>query len=580
MQYKNLSVTKFGKTFQIVEWTGQDLPSTVYADTETKKIEFPDEIPDLVLTVAYTGEEIVYWIRNENLVRFLEALKKSLVVFHTATFDIPVIEKASGLSFDDQLLANKVMDIAILYRSIFIATKGLEAKKYALDALIKEFLNEELEKDDEIRLTFGQFIENGKVNYEKISAKHFKYAALDTVATGIIHSILMQKMKSLPTSTNLSHQIQLLGEIALGQIARNGIQVDLEYKNKIEQEFLKKKDQAAEVMAIYGLQRGKGFQTAYEKAVKFFNLPLPLTSTGKLSSAVGELEKFSGNPFIKSFLDFKGVEKQINFLTLLNSERVYPRYDSMKVTLRTSCKKPNIQQMPRTGGIRECFIPKPGHVFIDLDYSAIELASIASICKKVVGYSVLGDVINSGKCPHRYAAANIYKVNYDSIEKKDPRRQVAKILNFGLVADMAPLTFVHHAASQGVIVTEDEAIFLKDEWSSVYHEMRKYWRRAHGRSQCVTRTGFVRSNCSYTEFLNTPMQSLCAEGAKLMLYFMFRSPYKVVAFVHDQILVEIEEERAAEALPIISNIMIDAMSKVIPDIKISVEGEICSRFKK
>jgi DNA polymerase family A len=57
---------------------------------------------------------------------------------------------------------------------------------------------------------------------------------------------------------------------------------------------------------------------------------------------------------------------------------------------RTSCYGPNIQQIPRRAGFREAFVPSPGHVFLSIDYSFIELCTLAAVCEERYTHSMLG----------------------------------------------------------------------------------------------------------------------------------------------------------------------------------------------
>ena len=66
----------------------------------------------------------------------------------------------------------------------------------------------------------------------------------------------------------------------------------------------------------------------------------------------------------------------------------------------------------------------------------------------------------------------------------------------------------------------------------------------------TTLTGRVRGRVGFTQARNTPFQGLAADGAKLALWALIRAGYRVVAFIHDEIIVELPEEgvdHAAEA---------------------------------
>jgi hypothetical protein len=94
-------------------------------------------------------------------------------------------------------------------------------------------------------------------------------------------------------------------------------------------------------------------------------------------------------------------------------------------------------------------------------------------------------------------------------------------------------------------------------------------------------TGRIRANCTYTESRNWPFQALAADGAKLALYSLIRAGYRVVAFIHDEVLVEVPEAADYRAdADAISNIMVAAMRRVCPDVEIRSEYAVMRRWRK
>lgn len=71
---------------------------------------------------------------------------------------------------------------------------------------------------------------------------------------------------------------------------------------------------------------------------------------------------------------------------------------------------------PKKGDFRSCFIASDGNFLLTSDYGAIELCTLAAICQKRFGFSVLGDTIRSGKDPHLYTAALILKKDYEDLK--------------------------------------------------------------------------------------------------------------------------------------------------------------------
>ncbi len=489
-------------------WTNEYLGDCISWDTETEYITGPTHNPRLALTTAYGTGNISYVIKNDNLVEFFKIHKDSRLTAHNFAFDNNVVKTNLNIDLHDKVVNKKILDTAILYRLLGIAIQGFKPGKYNLALLSEKLLDHKLDKDDGVRLTFGEYInEDGSVRYEDIPDDHYKYAALDAVVTQKVKERLLKEIEFLPTSTNLSHDIQLMGELALYDINKNGIEIDNDYVHKLSSELEKDIQTNKEIMAIYGLTKGKGFQTKYENIMSERGIHLPLTGkTKKMSMKMDDLLPYQSDHFIGALLTYLGIKKRNDFLVVLkDTKRIHPRYGSIKNTLRTGCSKPNIQNPPREGGVREAFIAKPGHVLVDIDYSSIELYALAFICMNKFGYSVLYDKLNAGADIHVYAASKIFDKPESEISKDE--RQVAKIANYGLAANMGGATFQRHMASQGVDITEDRAIEIKKIWVKAFPEIKQFWKMAQGRSGLITDTGFIRNHCSYTAYLNTQFQS-------------------------------------------------------------------------
>ena len=98
-----------------------------------------------------------------------------------------------------------------------------------------------------------------------------------------------------------------------------------------------------------------------------------------------------------------------------------------------------------------------------------------------------------------------------------------------------------------------------------------------------TLTGRRRGNTTFCAEKNTPFQGLAADGAKLALYNMDKHGFKIVGFVHDEIISEIpntNKEQVSELLRLQESIMVSSMQQVVPDVKISVESQISECYTK
>jgi len=165
--------------------------------------------------------------------------------------------------------------------------------------------------------------------------------------------------------------------------------------------------------------------------------------TADLSHAAGEAFSVSGDQVYNWLVlhavgERSGVEKLLGTYVpvLLQGTQfpVTPTFNELVASGRTSSINPNLQNPPRKGGIRECFIPRPGFYYAFCDYSFIELCTLAQSCLEMFGWSEMADAINAGLDPHLDMAASMLGIAYDEAllrkKQKDPEiaeyRQLSK----------------------------------------------------------------------------------------------------------------------------------------------------------
>ena len=289
-----------------------------------------------------------------------------------------------------------------------------------------------------------------------------------------------------------------------------------------------------------------------------------------------DLKPFKDIPFISMYLEYKALEKTTQFIRDLKGPRVHPRYDLLKNTGRTGCSKPNFQQLPRDGEIRSMFKAENKSTFLITDYAAIELSTLAQVLYDEFGESVMRDKINEGKDLHRYYASVLFDVEEEKVEKW--QRQAAKAANFGFPGGLGLDTFIEFARGYGLKITRDEAQNMKKAWFDAFPEMKEYLNGEQG--YVWTRTGRLRNNTTFCAEKNTPFQGLAADGAKLALYNLMDAGFKIVGFVHDEIITEVPESQAKTLTNKQEKIMIDSMKIVVPDVKVGVETTISKRYCK
>jgi hypothetical protein len=102
-----------------------------------------------------------------------------------------------------------------------------------------------------------------------------------------------------------------------------------------------------------------------------------------------------------------------------------------------------------------------------------------------------------------------------------------------------------------------------------------------GRASVFTLTGRLRAKASYCARRNTVFQGLAADGAKLALWDLWRAGFRIVNFIHDEVLVEVPVgSNLAHQAAIIRHLMIKGMRAVVPDVQVDVGYAASHRWHK
>ncbi len=463
-----------GQNFEVRWWTPESgcLGDIIAFDSETA-VGNRGEIPPYVLGQAFAGGGTVWLIRLEYLRNFFEVHRESIVVAHNASFDICVVEQEAGFDFDPQIRGQKFFDTGLMYCLLALATEG-NIPPWNLAYVAKKVLGVDLPKDEDVRLTFGQYRTDDTIAYEEISEAHIEYASKDPIATFCIFLVLFNQIKELDPDFFLSHKIQLMGAYALYRIQTLGIGFDQSRKRT----FLESVD--AEIadnlgkLQTYGYVPGqKGIKTVYKNVINNLGIDLPLTDSRLISERGEHLQKFRDEvPFIDALLTYRENKKLRDFVVNLKTDRIHTRFNPLVKTGRTSSFDPNIQNLPRRPGVRECFVPAPGYCFLIIDYAQLELCTLAQVCLDKFGFSKMADLINQNTDLHSWFAG---QMTGKTITKEDPERQWAKACNFGFGGGMGIPRFVKAAKdTYGVDLSEERARELKAAWLESFPEMRLY----------------------------------------------------------------------------------------------------------
>ena len=154
-----------------------------------------------------------------------------------------------------------------------------------------------------------------------------------------------------------------------------------------------------------------------------------------------ELEGHKQHEVIRDYLNFKPYTKRISsygkdFLAKINPKtgRIHATFNQLgTVSGRWSCSKPNLQQIPKEidddpeARYRECFIARPDHTLLTVDYNQAELRLLGAVANEP---EFINGYIN-GLDMHKLTASHIFGIDYDAVTKEQRAR--GKSINFAIV---------------------------------------------------------------------------------------------------------------------------------------------------
>lgn len=593
----------------------------LFFDVETHLIKPARTIPPLVcLSLEHDGAVDLYG--KEDALEVFEGMLDSgrTIVGHNVVYDLAVMcrERPDFLPrvfeayeqgrISCTMIRQKLIDLAEGHYYGFYRVDGQTVKiSYGLDALCLRLLGLELPKS-EIRL---QYAELDGVPIDDWSEPARDYAMTDVAVTSEIWHV--QQENNTWHKYLLDQYRQCCAAWWIQLMQAWGLRTDPVWVKQFASELQADFDQKAELLMRHALVREDGSRdtkAAMNRMVSVCmrkGLDVATTDTGRVSlsaDACGEVR----DELMQAYAEFSSIKKQISTdIPLLERGTVvpiHPRWESLKETGRTGTK-PNVQNVPVYGKMRECFIPRPGMVFASADYDGFELRAMSQFCFSKFKKSRLAEALNRGLDPHLVVASKLLKISYgEAKHRKDAdddevyrARQSGKICNFGFPGGLGALSFVSFAkANYNVEVTEDEARKLKDEWLESWPEFRTYF--AYFGQLCEqVDPQFVqlfsnrfRGNIIFTEACNGAFQGLAADAAKAAGFLISRACYtepesplygsRIVNFIHDEFILESPERGAAEAAEELARLMVKGASLFLPDVPPKASPLLMRRWSK
>ncbi len=523
---------------------------------------------------------------------------------------------------------------------------------YTLQSCMWRFLRKKILKDAR-RENYGQFLNKAR----EMPWPYAEYALLDAVFPLELYDALIadpssefnqsvasvleetRAIKSIPYFGEHTHNIQYAGAYALANITNNGFPVNAENVEKFSKVKRREALKHIQTVADAGFAQigddPSGDSIEVERLFEYIQKTIPNSPRNRRRGdwleyyglrpkpweVLEDLYKMD-DPLVRDYFLYRFLQKEStdiqNYMPRFDG-RLNPKFWFLLATGRTSCSKPNVQQVKSAVEFRSLFETTPGNRLITIDYGQIEMATWAQVCIARYGFSQVGKLMNLGVDPHIYtgmyffaperadewvpmvlsgeyekgalmkALANLLDVPEKEIKNA---RNRAKPINFGLPGGLGWRKLQETALkSYNVVFTEEESKEAIERHKQIYPEYGIWMKEQskfdtktsityYGDSRpadwttyggCVTITGRRRAYLSYNAWHNTQFQGLAADGAKLALLEAVRRGIKIVNFVHDEIVAEAPDEVAEEHAAILQEVMRSQMERVIPDVKVTAD---------
>ena len=449
---------------------------------------------------------------------------------------------------------------------------------YLLNPLKGEYPFEDIAKDYLKELFPGRAELFGKTKLSDLEAEEEQLCILACYHSyTALHGmpVMMEKLKEEDMSS-LFEEIEMPLVYTLAGMEKEGIRADAQILKEYAAKLGDKMHQLEE--EIY-TDAGEVFNINSPKqlgSILFEKLQLPGSKKTKsgFSTAADILENLAPDyPIVQRVLDYRQVAKlkstYADGLAVFIGEdsRIHGSFhQTVTATGRISSTDPNLQNIPiRTESgrlFRKVFLPKDGCIFIDADYSQIELRVLAALS----GDEALIHAFQNNIDIHTLTASQVFHVSLDQVTPL--QRRNAKAVNFGIVYGISAF-----GLSQDLKISRKEASEYIDNYFASYPKIKEFLDQAvvtakeqgyittyyHRRRPVpeLASSNFMQRSFGERIAMNSPIQGTAADIIKLAMIRVderLRSEElqaRLVLQVHDELLIEApkeEEEKVREIL--------------------------------
>ena len=463
---------------------------------------------------------------------------------------------------------------------------GIRLEGFA-DLLIECYLCNPLQSDYQPEMAASEYLEESCPTWKQIFDKRSSKQAFDEKRKELTEyacrmaSVFSRAAKAVEERlqregmTGLYREIERPLSYILHDMERIGVRIEPEALTRYSEALGEQADALA--AKIYEAC-GEEFNISSPKqlgVILFEKLGMPggkKTRTG-YSTAAGVLEKLAPEyPVVNDILQYRAVTKLKSTYAdglkafIASDGRIHTSFNqTITATGRISSTDPNLQNIPMKTEmgkkIRKAFIPSEGDLFVDADYSQIELRILAHMS----GDRELIDAYQENEDIHRITASKVFHTPFEKVTPL--QRRNAKAVNFGIVYGISSF-----GLSQGLSISRKEAAEYIEAYFRTYPgikvfldklvsdaKKKGYAETMYGRRRPVPElksSNFMQRSFGERVAMNSPIQGTAADIIKIAMIRVWEAAARenlksrLILQIHDELLIEAvpEEKERVEKL--------------------------------
>ena len=507
--------------------------------------------------------------------------------------------------FEDEEIKKTSIDLSKLY--ILLNQEGIALKGIDYDISIASYILNPTDNKLGIENLIQRYLEIDLAEFENSGNSNTQMNLFEAIESNneneaqkekyMLYAYSILKIKDITKkkleATNcleLFYNIDMPTIEVLSDMQINGMYVDKEELNNFGIELTSKLENITKT--IYEMA-GEEFNINSTKQlgeILFEKMKLPVIKKTKsgYSTDVDVLEKLKKeDPIIEQILDYRqlmklnstyveGLKPYINPKT----NRIHSFFhQTITATGRISSTEPNLQNIPTRfelgKRVRKVFKPEEGKVYLDADYSQIELRVLASISED----EHMIEAFKNNQDIHKQAASKVFKTPIDEVTKE--QRSNAKAVNFGIVYGISDF-----GLGEQLGIGRKKAKQYIDEYLEQYSGIKRFMDNIieRAKEQGYVETLFHRrryipelksNNYMVRQFgsraaMNTPIQGTAADIMKIAMIKVYKKikeqglKSKIVLQVHDEMMIEVPIDEKEQVEKIMKESMESAATLKVP----------------